>query len=430
MMSTQHTRLKNRTTLALRLCLTTALSTMAYNACADEPVLLPKSIPHEAAQPAALWKLIAFGNTGVSYNDNIYKDTNHKTSDLIATVAPSIKLASDLDRHAFSLTGNVEGGRYIKEQDNDYLDASVDGAARFDMGAITVLQLDGGYEKAHIDIGSFEDEPTDRSLKPTDYNHGNAAVKLTVRPSDLLYEIGIKADDYDYDNAARANGTISINDDRDRREYRPWIKAGFYTAPERLFYVKADATRVTYDTMIDSSALHERDSDGKGASLGFKIGSTKSLRWLDVSVGYISRDFKDSYYDTISTIGADAQGAWQLTPHWKLSMNANRDIKESSLVASSAYVQSRLGGELSYALSQALSLNGKLRYTNNDFSAAPTSGVDDRKDHVYDAGMGASYELSPVYQLDFGVSHTKRTSNNASVEYDANKALLSLSAKM
>ncbi len=395
-----------------------------------QDVILPETAAAKTAEPSALWKLSAGGDTALNYNDNIYKAKSSKTSDMFATIAPNVTLASDLDRHALSATASLEAGHYFKEQDNDYVDGGVESNGRIDLGEITALHLNGLYEKDHIAIGSFEDDPNDRTTEPTTFKRGEIGAAFTVRPTDYLYEIGVKAISYDFDNVTRINSTLNINDDRDRMEYHPWIRTGLYTNKDTLVYIKADMMQYRYDEQIDSTAVFERDSDGKALGLGIELGSETGLRWLNINVGYLARNFDNNFYDDISTVGAEAHGHWQLSPTWKLIANANRSIEETTLTNTSAYIQSRVHGILSYKLTENWELKGDARYTQNDFQNNGIAGASNRKDDTYEAGIGAGYAITPDYQANIGYSHAKRSSNQSAVEYDANIALISISAKL
>ena len=89
----------------------------------------------------------------------------------------------------------------------------------------------------------------------------------------------------------------------------------------------------------------------------------------------------------------------------------DRSIEETTLVGSSGYLRSAIGGSIEQEVRPDLYMNGHFYYSENDYS-----GVD-RIDHVSDAGLGLKYYfVSNLYvSADYAFIH--RISDEASADF-------------
>jgi hypothetical protein len=393
-------------------------------------IALPSLTAESEVQPEALWRIVASGQVRTMYKDNIYKAKNDKTGDMIARVLPEVSLISNLDKHALKVSGALDAGKYISEDDNDFIDGHIDATGRYDITDTLSFNPSASWRDDHVDVGSFEDEPEIRNKKPTDYRYGEAGGSLDFHPEAYLVQLGGAVNFYDYDNVERRNGTININDDRDRTETREWAKLGYNIESDIMLYTLGGIDQRSYDKRVDGTLLNGRDSDGRTLRVGAMLGKKEDFKWLDINLGYLDRNYDDSFYRDVNTFGFDVEGFYQVAADWSLDLNARRSIEENTLNATSSFIKSTINTELAYHLSPKTELAGNVGYTLNDFQVNKSLGLLQREDKIYEAGSNARYRINDIYKVDLGYNYTKRTSNNASVEYNANTVMLSLIANL
>lgn len=396
----------------------------------DSIISLTTPATPQAATPEALWRASVDGSAQTLYKDNLYKSKNDTTGDMIARIQPSASIISNLDKHAVQLVGTLDAAAYASENDNDYVDGSITASGRYDVSDDISFSPTLQWKNDHVDIGSFEDEPEIRNTKPTDYTYGETGGVLEYSPNDYVLQLGGMIDFYDYDNVRRQNGTLNINDDRDRDELEEFVRLGYSFAPNIFVYTHGGIDQRRYDKQIDSTALYERDSDGKTLLLGTTIGDKKDFKWLDVNMGFIGREYDNNYYPDVNTFGLNAEGRYQVAADWNFTLLAKRSVEENTLTATSSYIQNRIRTEAAYNVSPEIEVAGNIRYTLNDFQVNKSLGLLQREDKIYEAGANSRYKLNDNYKLDLGYNYAKRTSNNDSVEYTGNTVMLSIIATL
>jgi len=397
---------------------------------ADATISLATPAAQASATPEALWRASLDGSAQTLYKDNIYKAKNNTTGDMIARIQPTASIVSNLDKHAVQLVGTLDAAAYASENDNDYVDGSITADGRYDFSDNLSFSPTLQWKNDHVDIGSFEDEPGIKNSKPTDYTYGETGGVLEFHPNSYLFQLGGKVDFYDYSNVKRDNGTININDDRDRDELEEFARIGYNITPNLLVYTHGGIDQRRYDKQIDSTALYERDSDGKTLLLGTTIGDKKDFKWLDINMGYLGRDYDNNYYPDVNTFGLNAEGRYQVEADWNFTLLASRSVEENTLIATSSYIQNRIRTEAAYNVSPEIEVAGNIRYTLNDFQVNKSLGLLQREDKIYEAGANTRYKLNDNYKLDLGYNYAKRTSNNDSVEYTGNTVMLSIIATL
>ncbi len=391
---------------------------------------LPESVEQlPGYQPEALVSISWGGEAGLMYNDNIFRNPNNEESDIIGIFSPGFTLRSDFDRHEYKVRGNVEVGEYFDNSENSYLDADLRGNTRYAATASTDLLAHARFRSDHVAIGSFIDDPDRRQSEPTDYLYYSAGAGIDTRQGRARLEAGAEWLRYDYDNTGRDDGSISINDDRDRDEYHFTARAGYYTQPQTLTYVKAVFNTKRYDEQVDNTALAELDSKGYGLYLGAEHGNRKDGFWFDANAGYLRQDYDDSFREEINAFGVNGDLLWRAAPDVTLTGLVSRSIEEASLTGASGYLRSRLGGGVAYDPLPQWTFGANLRYTNYDFEINPTGGRPDREDDVYDAALLAQYNITNIHNVGLEYNYIERESDDPTADYESNTLFLRFAAK-
>ena len=195
---------------AITLCLT-ATSASAQNIT---PESIAKQFSAENLEYSAV-KLKAGIRNEIEYNDNIFRSPSDEEDDVILRFIPKVSVESDLERHAIGLDARLEQGIYLENSENNYTDVKIDLIGQYDFNELNALHVGAGYEREHIDIGAFIDDPESALTEPVTFDVFKGNIDYKTQFNLFNYAAGIKATNFDFDNVEALDGDISIQDDRD-----------------------------------------------------------------------------------------------------------------------------------------------------------------------------------------------------------------------
>ena len=380
------------------------------------PVAIPVNLPAENAKFALL--TLALGlDAGVLYESNIYRAPRNEQSDMIAVVAPTVALKSNLVDQKITFSFTPEIGRYKSETKNNYEDWTTRLRLNRDMGLSDNLNLDAEYGHSHVAIGGFEDDPTLTLREPTEYDFMSAS-GLWKGFKDLFhYRFGANFDSYDYDNVLREDGSLSVQDDRDRDIYELTARFGYEFVPAYVFYMEGSWNTRNYDKRIDSSLLYTRDSDGQRASIGVYRDITGLPLTFDASIGYLGQSYDATELPDVDALDYRLTGKWRVSPMDTLTLHIRRDVKDSSVNGVSGALQTQSTLDLTRVYNDSLSYGAKVGYMNADYESNVALAGVDREDNIYDAGLHAQYAIGQHSALKLEYDYRDRESNRALTDY-------------
>ena len=400
----------------------TCLSTPFYAAAQtdDEEDLVPLiERPEEQVYETDKAVRVSVGGTaGVAYNDNIYRTANDEDSDFIGIFRPGVRLKTDMKPFQVDVRGVVEVGEYFTESENSYIDTDIDGRVSYDVTPETQLYIGGRHRTDHVAIGAFTDDPDSQAAEPTDYDYVEANAGLKVDAPSWVAHLHSGVDFYDYDNSSRRDGTTIINDDRDRDEYHTTARVGYKVHDDSILYIQGAVNQRNYDNRVDSTTLFSRDSNGLEVIGGLRIGEKRDRFFGDIGIGYLQQDYDAAQLPLVSGVALRADFRFNPDDQWQARTYLTRDVRETTTSGTSAYLQSRVGTELSYQWLEDLKVGGKLRYTRNDFEVNENIGGIQRVDHVYDGSVFADYNFYENYVVGGEYLRISRSSENDNNDYD------------
>lgn len=119
------------------------------------PVLADEADIEPAIQPSLGLRMI--------YDSNIYDSNMTEVESWIGVITPAILITSSPDSRRFTLRYDGAYGFYSADSADNYADHSLGGAAQFDVGSRSRLDLVAATEKQHQDRGSAQTEGLDPS---------------------------------------------------------------------------------------------------------------------------------------------------------------------------------------------------------------------------------------------------------------------------
>ncbi len=206
--------------LAVALLGSTASVVYAQDTISDAGVpRLPQVVETKPAEPDALARVVFGGSAGVMFSDNVFRTNGNEESDLIAIVAPGFSVRTDMEKHRLRFRARAEGGKYLDNSENDYVDVDLRGDGEYAINDTVSLLGDARLRYDHVPIGAFVDDPARSAAEPTVYRQAIATAGIEA-DNGVWYGLADSTITYfDYDNADRRGGGIIINEDRDRTEW-------------------------------------------------------------------------------------------------------------------------------------------------------------------------------------------------------------------
>jgi hypothetical protein len=342
------------------------------------------------------------------YDTNPARSGGGRGSSLLIA-APELKVNSDWERH--ELTAKVRGSYSEYPQvpfaNRPFLDAKVDG--RIDVSRETRLDLEGRILLSTDNPGS-PNLPADLAKLPvyTDVG-GTAGIDRRFNRLDLSLKGAV--DRIEYQDSVLTDGSTFSNKDRDYVQYGAQARAGYEITPGLKPFVELDTDARIHDLAIDSSGF-ARDSEGITPRIGTTFELTRKLTG-EISIGYLTRTYKDSRLPDLRGLIADGSLVWTATGLTTVKLTAKSTAEESTLPGVSGLFRREAGIEIGHAFRRWLIGTVKVGWGLDDYVGF------NREDRRYSASLALVYKLSRTMQLTGELRKDLLRSNVAGADYTA-----------
>jgi hypothetical protein len=178
---------------------------------------------------------------------------------------------------------------------------------------------------------------------------------------------------------------------------------------------------VVVNRVVDVTEGDDQDFE----SLAFRVGTGVDFDRLvsgDFAVG-VERRFGDQEGDDLG-FSFDANLDWTLSPRTSLNFTGSQGFEPATGGdAGGSSLETRLGIDVSYALTRQVSLGGRVSYLRDD----RTGGG--RTDDDVTTGVSASYAINRYASVSAGYEYRQRTSTDADREFTRNLVFLTLTGQ-
>jgi hypothetical protein len=334
----------------------------------------------------------------------------------LVIVAPELKVNSDWERH--ELTANIRGSYSdypsVPLVDRPFLDAKVDG--RIDVTRDTRIDLETRYILSTENPGSPNLQAGLAKLPIYTDIGGIAGIDRRFNRLDISLKGTL--DRFDYRNSLLTDGTSSSNKDRDYNQYGVQARAGYEITPGLKPFIELDADARVHDLSLDRFGF-DRDSDALTPKAGTTFEITRKLTG-EISVGYLTRTYKDPRLADLRGLIADASLVWTATGLTSVKLTASSAADESTVPGVSGLFRRDAGIEVDHAFRRWLLGTLKVGWGLDDYVGL------DREDRRYSASLGLVYKLSREMQLKGELRQAWLRSNVSGVDYTATAILVGL----
>ena len=357
-------------------------------------------------------------SVGGLFSDNIFVTKNRKKSDWITTISSGITAALTDGSDRLNLRAGVNLGRYARFTAENYNDFYVGGDGRLRLDEATSLF---GGARADWTHESRESPDAVNGIKPTQYRAGDFYAGILRSFQEFVVRVGGTADTYSYDNVLSTGGLID-NSGRDRTQYEAGARVSYRWSSDLRPFVQAYWDSRKYDRSIDDYG-YARSSTGYRAAIGIS-GDLGPAMQGEIYAGVLGQSFDDVRFSDIVKPDFGMRLTWRPLAGTTVRGFIDRSVEETTLVGSSGYLRTAIGGSVEQEIRPDLFMSGHLYYSENAYQDF------DRVDHVSDAGLGAKYFIIPNLYVAADYAFIHRISDTALADFYENRVMFRLGAQL
>jgi hypothetical protein len=368
------------------------------------------------ARLADQWVGFAGVEAGAEYNNNIYTTDTGKESDSILTLAPTLRLRSDMPLHQLNLDAGWTTRRFMDNDSEDTDSYFIGGNGRYDLSSTTFAF--GRLNTARL----YEDRSSPNAVsgsEPTEYQRTDATVGFAQTVLRLNYQGDLTWRRFDYSDVNSTTGTI----DQDARDLDILIgsgRVGWEWSEGLSTYVRGAYNDRSH---FSTQGVFDRDSKGYDVGVGVLL-SRPTVFSVDASIGVMGQKFDDSRFGTVTTPSMLLDAAYNISPLTTVTGGITRSIEESTATNVSSIVQTSASVGLEQEIMYNLLGRASLSYIWSDFQDI------DREDEILQAGIDVKYLFSRNFYLKPSLQYSERMSPVAGSDYDQWRALIVIGAQL
>lgn len=292
-------------------------------------------------------------DVGVGYNSNVFAvsdvdasaglDGLEDESDVFVFARPSLVVESDWNRHALSLGAYTEAAWFAEYDSEAAVDGGVFLDGRLDVARMTSISAGASYDRLNESRRGYN--TSFLFQEPIDYSLTQAYLGFQQEINRVRFSLQGDFADYNYEDATPVTGATGSGlffnadqDFRDRQSYSVLGEVGFAVTRDAAIYFSGEYNWQDFDAP-DAVFTRNRDSSGYRLTAGTEFDLSKLVRGR-LGVGYFEQEFDDSSFENIDGVAFEAALEWFPTEMTTVSLNANRDVSQSSIVFTGGYVSS------------------------------------------------------------------------------------------
>ena len=346
-----------------------------------------------------------------SYTDNAALDENDEQTDFVTQIQPSVQINSDWSRHALGLELGSDIAIHADQSDEDYEDFFALGNGRLDVSRQTSVTGTAELRQAH----EGRDDPEDAdNQKLTDFYRWGAGLALNHQFNRIGVTVGGKAERNDFNDAA--------DDDRDATIYDFLVRTSYDLSPRLDLFVEGRYNVEDRDENVDDAGI-KRDTDGYEARFGASVDVT-SVLFGEAFVGYRVQQFDDNDFDDETGLSFGLDMNWNPTLLTTVGFSGQRDFRPTNQAGAASNFRTQFGVTVDHELLRNMIIGAEATYLNDNFRG------DDREDDTYLLGLNLTYWLNRNLSIGGGYDYSKRNSNQAGQDFEANTVSIGLTARL
>jgi hypothetical protein len=329
-------------------------------------------------------------------------------------IAPEFLAMSDWERHALvaDLRGSFTGyGGSLPQT----LDGGINSApTKVDRPDVT------GHVDGRLDVSHDTDVTAQARLRVATDNPGSPNIQAGLarypifttvggtfgfdqRFNRLQVSAGATVDRIAYQNSTLTDGEVTSNDDRNFNQYGGVGRISYESTPAIKPFGEIEGDSRVHDIAFDRGGF-QRDSSGGYAKAGTSFEFSRLLTG-EVSIGYAARNYIDPRLNRLDGLLTSASLVWTPTPLTTAKFNADTQIAETTLAATSGVLVHTYSFEVDHDFRRWLTGIGKFTYGTLDYQG------DNRSDKTFSLEGDLIYKLTRSLWIKGTLRHDILDSN-------------------
>lgn len=340
----------------------------------------------------------------VASTDNVFAEEVNSDDDVIASLAPSLSLASHWSRHSLSAGAGANSAAHQDFDQNDITDAYLRADGRLDIYRASEIGAGASVNQTH-ELRSDPDSPN-AIAEPVAYKRNNAHVYARHAFNRVRLTGRLQRDSYDYDDTPLSGGGILDQDFRDHDETVESLRVEVAVNPRLALVGEAAANQREYDVAT-------RDSDGRYGAVGVSFDLTQLVRG-EVLVTQYTQDYNDPTIGTVEGTGFSGRVEWFPSQLTTVNVDASKSVEDSAFFGAS-YVLTQAGARVDHEVLRNVIVSGGVRMQNREYEGLA------RSDERVVADVGATYLVNRRMRINVGFAHDENDSNFAGEDFEENR---------
>lgn len=354
-----------------------------------------------------------------TWDSNIFSTTSNRKSDLVMIISPEIAVRSNWRRHELNFGARADIGRYIKNGNENYEDASIVANGRLDVRRDEFAFAGVRWAPRHEDRGSPD---AVFGIRPTKFWGYEGLVGYQRRFNRVTARAQVFYRYLDYRDTPVLGGAIINNDDRDRHELTGTGRVAVRLSPRFQVFGEGNYYYVNYANPLDD-ALLDRDNHGFGINGGVIIELGSKL-FGEVFAGFRRQTYEDALLSTISGVSGGVLLTWNPTGLTTVKGTLVRSIEQTTLVGASGFFSTQARVSVDHELRRNIILSAFASFQQDDYQ-----GIS-RDDKWYRAGVHARYLLNRYFRGTLGYEFTHRQSNIGNQSFTRHLLIVSIKGQL
>lgn len=348
-----------------------------------------------------------------TYDDNIFRSSTKKKSDLLCEVKPAAAMQSDWARH--EVFAGVEGdfGYYHNNSQNNFGDYGAIASGRYDLTEGTSLTAAVSSAKRHVNQGAFDDPG----------NSGPAVYRVIREELSYAQEIGRMELEFQL-----ANEDISLaqlitygfpgSSGHSTRDNHIWGgKAAYEYMEGNDVFVSLNYNETDYKLLSGAP----RTSEGIDLRGGVEFDTGHNLNG-SVYSNYIYRTYENDDSTRDPFVGFNVN--WDVTPLATISATLDKSFQNTAVEGAAGVVRTTRKLTTRYRFTPRFTADVTAGLNDEDYVGA--EGPLNRDDTLYYGGLGGQYQFTEHMGLRAQYDLQRRDSALAGSDYGDNRIFFSL----
>jgi len=349
------------------------------------------------------------------YDDNPLR-LNSPRGSRFAMVDARVTTQSNWSRH--ELQGELRGAftDYLQIENNDRPEAEAKLRGRIDVTSQGRIELEGRAALTTQAAGT-PDSITSAKRPPNVYQfEGQAGYVHRFNRTELGLRGTVERNKYE--SAELLSGATEDLSDRNFTAYGMALRGSYEMTPGFKPFLEAEVDRRVFDHKIDFTGV-ERGSRGWIVRAGAEFGRVGVLTG-EASAGFAQRQYDDPSLDDISGLIVDASLVWRATALTTVTLRAESEIGETTLVGASGVFTRTASLTVDHAFRRWLIGTASVVYGVDDYKGAG------RTDERLGLGAALTYRFNRYASLRGEFRRERLRSTVPDDDYTANIVMLGL----